>query len=97
MRAVRGGLLGQKDGWWRVRGVRLKDIANHFNLAAQSVSARRPGAVAPTSTTSGCQGPGAPLEPPLEHRPKQRQRLERLVRAENAQEGAWNARKEVPA
>jgi hypothetical protein len=35
---VRERLVTQKDGWWKQRGVRLKDIANHFHLAAEEES-----------------------------------------------------------
>ncbi|MBA2680525.1 MAG: hypothetical protein H0U76_19285 [Ktedonobacteraceae bacterium] len=35
LQKVRDRLLTQKDGWWKQRGVRLKDIANHFHLAAE--------------------------------------------------------------
>jgi len=38
LRKVRERLLTQKDGWWKQRGVRLKDIANHFHLAAEEES-----------------------------------------------------------
>ncbi len=38
LRKVRERLVTQKDGWWKQRGVRLKDIANHFHLAAEEES-----------------------------------------------------------
>lgn len=36
LRAIRQALLQQKDGFWRERGVRLKDVANNFTLVASS-------------------------------------------------------------
>jgi hypothetical protein len=41
IRKVREKLLGQKDGWWKERGVRLKDVANHFDLAAPDVDEKQ--------------------------------------------------------
>ena len=35
LRNVRDRLLSQKDGFWKSRGVSLKNIANNFHLAAQ--------------------------------------------------------------
>ncbi|GCE45335.1 hypothetical protein EI42_03036 [Thermosporothrix hazakensis] len=34
VRAIRDRLLAQQDGWWRARGVRLKDVLHHYDLAA---------------------------------------------------------------
>jgi hypothetical protein len=56
LRNVQARLLGQKDGFWKARGVSLKNIANNFHLAAlgpmSQPDGRRANATSPAKIAS---------------------------------------------
>jgi hypothetical protein len=61
LRNVRDCLLSQKDGFWKARGVSLKNISNNFHLAALGpMPPRASRAVAPTQSAASPADKGSP-------------------------------------